>query len=211
MTSRRFEELEKRALKIQKIRIVKTIFFAGLFSLSLSSYLYFSKNYSLKITEKVSIPQPVIEKEPIQELINTPLKIELKKEEYPTLTLSPTIEQNASSSFEKQQYDTLKQIAQTNEDKEKFLLQNFEKNHDFETAHSLMLLYFHKKHYEKAIYWSQEAITLNPASDQPWIFYAKSNFYTGQRNEAIRSLEIYLKHFNTQESTQLLNFYKGQQ
>lgn len=94
---------------------------------------------------------------------------------------------------------------------EEALLKNFHSSNNFKTAYSLAEFYFNKKEYTKAIYWSKESSKLEPTSDKPWIIYAKSKFYLGDKSEAIRSLEVFLAYTSSKEAKDLLNFYKGQQ
>lgn len=94
---------------------------------------------------------------------------------------------------------------------EEALLKNFHSSNNFKTAYSLAEFYFNKKEYLKSISWSKEASRLEPTSDKPWIIYAKSKFYLGDKSESIRSLEVFLAYASSKEAKDLLNFYKGQQ
>lgn len=94
---------------------------------------------------------------------------------------------------------------------EESLLKNFHSASTFKTAFELANYYFDLKEYTKAIVWAKEASKLGPTSEQPWLIYAKSKFYLGEKEEAIRSLEIYLGYSSSKEVKDLLNFYKGQQ
>lgn len=94
---------------------------------------------------------------------------------------------------------------------EESLLKNFHSVSTFKTALELAEYYFEAKEYAKAIAWAKESSKLGPTSEKPWIIYAKSKFYLGEKKEAIRSLEIYLGYSSSKEVKDLLNFYKGQQ
>lgn len=94
---------------------------------------------------------------------------------------------------------------------EEALLKNFHSSNNFKTAYSLAEFYFNKKEYLKAISLSKESSRLDPTSDKPWIIYAKSKFYLGDKSEAIRSLEVFLAYTSSKEVKDLLIFYKGQQ
>ena len=94
---------------------------------------------------------------------------------------------------------------------EESLLKNFHSNSTFKTALELAQYYFDLKEYPKAIAWAKESSKLGPTSEKPWLIYAKSKFHIGEKDEAIRSLEIYLGYSSSKEVKDLLNFYKGQQ
>lgn len=94
---------------------------------------------------------------------------------------------------------------------EEALLKNFQSSNNFKTAYSLAEFYFNKKEYTKAISWAKDSSKLEPTSDKPWIIYAKSKFYLGDKSEAIRSLEVFLAYTSSKEVKDLLIFYKGQQ
>lgn len=94
---------------------------------------------------------------------------------------------------------------------EEALLKNFHSSKAFAEALALAHFYFDRKEYIKAIFWSKESSKLKPVSDEPWIIYAKSKFHTGEREEAIRSLELFLGYVNSKDVKELLTFYKGQQ
>lgn len=94
---------------------------------------------------------------------------------------------------------------------EESLLKNFHSVSTFKTALELAQYYFDSKEYAKAIAWAKESSKLGPTSEKPWIIYAKSKFHIGEKEEAIRSLEIYLGYSSSKEVKDLLNFYKGQQ
>ncbi|MDD3344424.1 MAG: CDC27 family protein, partial [Sulfurospirillaceae bacterium] len=93
---------------------------------------------------------------------------------------------------------------------EEALLKNFHSANTFNTAYELAEFYFNAKEYPKAIVWAKESSKLGPTSEKPWIIYAKSKFYLGEKTEAIRALEIYLGYSSSKEVKDLLNFYKGQ-
>lgn len=94
---------------------------------------------------------------------------------------------------------------------EEAFLKNYRSNNSFKTAFDVAQFYFDTKEYRKAITWSKEASKFDPTSDKPWIVYAKSKFYLGEKAESIRSLEVFVGYFSSKDAKDLLNFYKGQQ
>ncbi len=94
---------------------------------------------------------------------------------------------------------------------EEALLKNFHSAKTFAEAIALTHYYFEQKEYLKVILWAKESSKLKPSSVEPWLLYAKSKFYLGEKEEAIRSLELFLSYTNSKEAKELLTFYKGQQ
>lgn len=217
MTSQHFEELEKRAQKIRRVRIGKMMLFFTFIFLSLFSYFYMTKpspvvTQAMEQTPPASnveplLKEPVIEKEP--EVLPIPNEDE---KNYNTISLSPHIKDNSKPLPKEEELPSPSfgyEVKNVKADETKFL-KEFYANNNFEAAYQLALLYFNSKLYNKAIHWAKETININHSFEKAWIIYAKSYFHLGEKNEAIRSLEIYLNYFDAKETTELLNLYKGQ-
>lgn len=93
---------------------------------------------------------------------------------------------------------------------EEAFLERFKVAGDLESAKSLANLYFLDNRFEKSIYWSKKATKLNAKDSFSWIIYAKSKYQLGEVKDAIKSLELYLEYFSSDEIRKLLRLYKGE-
>lgn len=96
----------------------------------------------------------------------------------------------------------------TNSDREQVLLRDFSTTKSFESALDLARLYFAKKTYEKAIYWSKVASRARPNADEPWVIYARSKNKLGKKDEAIKALENFLGFYSSKSALEVLRDLK---
>lgn len=184
-------------------------------------------------TTHVSTKLPLSQSDKEEQKLGTVLESPLASEEnqtYDTLRLSPVINNTFKSLPVEEKIDLKPSMAPPVEDfltppeakkslnisvkslsNEDSLLKNFNSEKSFATAIALAQFYFEKKEYSKAIAFAKESSKLEPTSDRPWLIYAKSKFHLGEREEAIRSLELFIGYVNSNEVKELLTFYKGQQ
>ncbi|MDD2383690.1 MAG: CDC27 family protein [Sulfurospirillaceae bacterium] len=191
------------------------------------------------IETNTSVPQQSDEKNETQITAEENITLDNEKQSYDTLLLAPKIKNNMKQlqlpreenialappirNREVKDFTLNDELKAPGEPKtvinmsvkslgmEESLLKNFHSTSTFKTAFELANYYFDSKEYTKAIVWAKEASKLGPTSEQPWLIYAKSKFHLGEKDEAIRSLEIYLGYSSSKEVKDLLNFYKGQQ
>lgn len=84
----------------------------------------------------------------------------------------------------------------------------FERSHNIDDALFLAEVYYKKGEYKKAEYWALQTNKIDNTIDKSWIIFAKSKFKQGQKHEAIRILEAYLKRLDSEEAKKLLLKWK---
>lgn len=217
MTSSRFEELERRCLKLKKERIIR---FIALFTvLSLIAFGgYYWVNASTQPSNELPVSTAIAVSD---ENVSSP-SLEDKNEstasvdEVPTL---PPIEVPDETLFLEPHVYKAKTTLPVNEfqeakrsiDAEQHLLKAFQEKQNFSNAYALAHFYLEQKSYSEAVFWAKEASKHDSRSALSWLVYAKAKFSLGERAEAIRSLELFLSYINSKEAKELLNFYKGQE
>lgn len=237
MTNSRFEDLEKRVIKI-KIKKYLKIFFLLVVFLAVLIYAI-NSNFSLENILEKPLHVEVVEKQEVlhvqtKEVNNTVIKVDEKVDEnvYDTIKLSPTIFlPNMQDNGEVSQKNNVQEVKSLEVSEpiveknitqkkninfnikevksEEALLERFSLAGDYESAVGLANLYFEKGKFEKAIYWSKKASKINAEAPNSWIVYAKSKVELGQKEDAIKSLELYLNYFSSDEIAKLLSDYKG--
>lgn len=80
----------------------------------------------------------------------------------------------------------------------------FKRTHNINDAMFLASMYYKKRNYRKAIYWSMKTNKLDRNIDESWLIFAKSKVKLGKRNEAIKVLRAYIKRSNSYEAKKLL-------
>lgn len=228
MTSRKFEELERRVKRIKTKKYIKLI----LLSFVLFGSTFYLVKYTIKtkplhveikIEEKeVQTPTALVEaKELVQEKSREVAQKE-EKIDYETIELSVTIdlpdEKKLVPKIEKQ----IVKVEQKEREEQKFilhvkeindkdaLLERFGDKEDFESAIGLARLYFEDKKFVKSIYWSRKASNLNPKNESSWIIFSKSKQALGESEDAIKALQVYLEHFSSQSIENLLKQHRSQ-
>lgn len=244
MTNNRFEDLEKKAKKIEHKALFKN--FLIFVILSGVVFLFYRLYFSPEITQV--IPEPVLKEaqiEPKKEILlkeepplaeespqvvvaeevlavenNTTtydtvsLKLSIPQEELINIEATKPIEQKTIQSKE---ISKVAETSKTNDfimevksaDKEEILLRDYSTSKSFETAIELASIYFEKKNFKKAVFWSKEASRIHPESPRPWMIYAKAKHELNLDSDAIKALENYLSFFSSQEVAEFLNTLKG--
>jgi tetratricopeptide (TPR) repeat protein len=80
----------------------------------------------------------------------------------------------------------------------------FRRTHNINDAIFLANMYYNKRNYKKAIYWSMQTNKLDKNIEESWLIFAKSKIKIGKKNEAIRVLRAYIKRSNSYEAKKLL-------
>ena len=93
-------------------------------------------------------------------------------------------------------------------DKESVLIKNYKNLKDYKSALKLATFYFDEKDYKKCIYWAKIASQLGKTADKPWILYAKAKYNLNQKEDAIKSLQMYLNYFDSKDVYELLRKFK---
>jgi len=210
MTSSRFEELEKRCIKLKKARIIRFVFvITSLFIIGFGTYYWGHQEQLLKSIEP-NKTLLVVEALPPQNEHNES-----------NVTVAETVTDTAPAAAPKAiieeilflapyVYKTDKEIA-ISLSEEGQLLKKYNAVQNFDNAYALAYFYFQRKSYHDVIIWAKETSKYNASSEKPWILYAKAKFFLGDRAEAIRSLELFLSYIKSKEAEELLTFYKGQE
>ena len=231
MTSARFQELEQRAIAIRKrnyiiLSISAFVLFSLIYLMSIALFLpktpkvssdIMSKKHQVKIVKKSVIVKKTTSK-------SKKKKINSKNEEsYNTIKLSSSInlkrrnyissEVEIKKNITKIELEPVRKVKldfRVREVKsEKALLERFRVATDFESAIALATIYFNTKQFNKAIIWSKKASNLSSKIDSSWLIFAKSKKAIGKTKEAVDSLELYLKYFNSRKIKKLLKLYRG--
>lgn len=232
MTNNRFEQLEKRAKKIQlKIRLKFLLLFlilvffialvlifthktpAKLTTLAQESTLNIKENVDkeVRLTEnnvsknvsKEDNTTKLEEKAPKKLSFSLPSEKKEQKEQE---------EQNITTNSENIQIPEKKEntfslhVTQTNE--QNILLRNFDIESNYKNAIAISKYYFDNLEYKKSIFWAKKSSRLQPESALPWILYAKSRNELHQKEDAIKALESYLSYFPSPEVRSLLSELK---
>lgn len=236
MTNARFEDLERRVIKLKLKKYMK-ILLVFLIVFGLLGYLfvtYFSKeDVAKKPLHVTKVVKPKEKKakefEPIKNIVKVEKKVEITKKEptYDTVKLTlnipfPNVEKIEEVAAEEKKVVEEKRDVEKEPNKkmeinfkvkevksEEALLKRFKVAGDFDSANSLASLYFDKKEFERSIYWSKKASKLDGKEESSWIIYAKSKYALGNKEEAIKSLELYLDYFSSDAIRKLLNIYRS--
>jgi tetratricopeptide (TPR) repeat protein len=80
----------------------------------------------------------------------------------------------------------------------------FRRSHNINDSIFLATMYYKKRNYQKAIYWSMQTNKLDNNIEESWLTFAKSKVKLGRKNEAIRVLKAYIKRSNSYEAKKLL-------
>jgi len=224
MTKARFEELEKRCSKLKKVRILRFSFTIALFFLvGFGGYYWMHHNDIKSVVVVETAPIKIQQPPQIQpKVIAMPSLSDQNESNMTLIKMTPSVIKEVSPDetlfLAPHVYkDTAKlPVLETEEatrslKEEHLLLQHYKEVPNFDNAYALSEFYFGRKAYTEVIMWAKEASKYNTSSEKPWILYAKAKFYSGDRTEAIRSLELFLSYINSNEIQELLNFYKGQE
>ena len=133
----------------------------------------------------------------IKNKIKTPL---IKKRVVP----KPIVKKVQKIKIEKKPF----KISVKNVDKESVLIKNYKNLKNYKSALKLATFYFDKKDYKKCIYWAKIASQLGKTADKPWILYAKAKYNLHQKEDAIKSLQMYLNYFDSKDVYELLRKFK---
>jgi len=230
MTNARFEDLEKRVKKI-KLKRYSKILFVFIVLIGVLGY-FFTQNLPIQNVNKQTLHVKKKEKpkkKKVQQFDAIKKEVKVKKSiepankniTYDTIKLKlniPILDIENNKTINKKKEIIVKDFIskknkinlQVKEVKsEEALLKRFKAAGDFESANSLAILYFKSEQYERSIFWSKKASKLNAQDESSWMIYAKSKNKLGKKEEAIKSLELYLDYFSSDKIRKLLNLYRS--
>ncbi|WP_458701614.1 tetratricopeptide repeat protein [Sulfurospirillum sp. 1307] len=239
MNSVKFEALEKKALKIQRKKLFKTIFTSlFLVSIVVIAFIFLQQqninknnqkdfNLTTKTIEK-KMQKKVVKQEikkndkpKVQKKEKLPKKVVKKEDTYDTLKLTPVIILDEVNN-EKVQIAEEKIINKEEPKNKKINLivkevgsksaleERFKVANDFDSAIRLAKIYFDENNYDRAILWAKRASKIEPKEDLSWILFAKANYKKGNKKDAIKALEVYSEYFRSKNVQQLLNKYRNE-
>jgi len=84
----------------------------------------------------------------------------------------------------------------------------FRLGHDADDSLFLARAYYSKGNYKKAEYWALQTNNINENIEESWLIFAKAKVRQGEKNEAIRILNRYIKKTNSIEAKVLLEKIK---
>jgi tetratricopeptide (TPR) repeat protein len=85
----------------------------------------------------------------------------------------------------------------------------FRLGHDTDDSLFLAKSYYRQGNYKKAEYWALQTNKVNGNIEESWLIFAKAKVKRGQRNEAIRILNAYIKRTRSVEAKVLLQKIKN--
>lgn len=85
----------------------------------------------------------------------------------------------------------------------------FYESRDAEDALFLARSYFSQGKYQKAEYWALQTNKVNNNIEESWLIFAKSKLKLGRKNEAIRTLTVYIQKTDSRQAKKLLEQIKN--
>jgi hypothetical protein len=90
------------------------------------------------------------------------------------------------------------------------IMKRFNESHDPNDSLFLAISYYEKKEYNKALFWAIETNKITEEIEDSWIIMAKSKFYLGDKNEAIRILRAYASKTGSKEALNIINEFENE-
>ncbi len=89
------------------------------------------------------------------------------------------------------------------------IMKRFNESHDPNDSLFLAISYYEKKEYNKALFWAIETNKITEEIEDSWIIMAKSKFYLGDKNEAIRIIKAYASKTGSKEALNIINEFEN--
>lgn len=90
------------------------------------------------------------------------------------------------------------------------IMKRFNESRDPNDSLFLAISYYEKKEYNKALFWAIETNKITEEIEDSWIIMAKSKFYLGDKNEAIRILKAYASKTGSKEALNIINEFENE-
>jgi tetratricopeptide (TPR) repeat protein len=102
------------------------------------------------------------------------------------------------------------EVIETGKNRNSFkeLEKRFRLGHDTDDSLFLAKSYYERGNFKKAEYWALQTNKVNENIEESWLIFAKAKAKRGQRNEAIRILNAYIKRTHSVEAKVLLEKIK---
>jgi tetratricopeptide (TPR) repeat protein len=81
----------------------------------------------------------------------------------------------------------------------------FNETNDIKFALFLANYYYDKKNYEASYKWAYTINQIHPTNEDGWLFFAKSLYKLEKKEDAIKVLRTYLRHYNSNSAQKLLS------
>jgi len=160
-------------------------------------------NLNMKKTKEKKQNQIIFHIEPSNDLSfeNSPRQLlslhventrKLKKDIKPIKTISKNIDKNDTIKEEKVTAPKIK-IEMHDIDSVRYLKNKYDKTHNIIFALMLCEEYYSQKDYINSLKWSIIANDIDNQSERSWIWFAKSKFKLGKKNDAVKALKAFLR------------------
>jgi hypothetical protein len=80
-----------------------------------------------------------------------------------------------------------------------YLIERFNQTRDPKLASYIAQSFYKKGNYEETVRWAIIANSIEPASEESWILFAKAKVNLGQKEDAIKALKIYLNQYSSRK------------
>jgi len=90
----------------------------------------------------------------------------------------------------------------------KAIEKRFRLGHDIDDSLFLARSYYDKRQYKKAEYWALQTNKIDDNIEESWLIFVKAKLKRGQKNEALRVLNAYIKRTHSPEAKALLEKVK---
>jgi tetratricopeptide (TPR) repeat protein len=84
------------------------------------------------------------------------------------------------------------------------LKNQYNKKRTIDLAQTISEEYFNLNDHKNSLIWALRANDIDPKSEFAWIMYAKNQVRLGDKDKAIRVLEIYIDHFKKADASRTL-------
>ncbi len=90
------------------------------------------------------------------------------------------------------------------------IMKRFNEYHDPNDSLFLAISYYEKKEYNKALFWAIETNKITEEIEDSWIIMAKSKYYLGDKNEALRILRAYASKTGSKEALNIIDQFENE-
>jgi len=147
-------------------------------------------------------------------LIDGPL-VTLEHKNQPIMDENPLVEVSLESdkkendvTSEPKKLLTIQVVDANNPKAYKEVEKRFRLGHDVDDSLFLAKSYYAKGQYKKAEYWALQTNKIDENIEEGWLIFVKSKLKRGQKNEALRILNSYIKRTHSAEAKALLEKIK---
>lgn len=167
---------------------------------------FFKDDNNSKVTSQKMIRHEIILDGPL-------IKVENKKvsvhEETPLVEVSSENDNNRDNiTVQKRNQIQIKVFEADDPKAFKEVEKRFRLSHDVDDSLFLAKSYYAKRQYKKAEYWALQTNKVDEGIEESWLIFVKAKAKRGQKNEALRILNTYIKRTHSSEAKVLLEKIK---